>query len=183
MRPPRTALVLTLATIAAFVLAAPANAAISDVTKLFDPAVHLVREKPKFADAVMLEAEGTPAGVDPVREAAAITHWRFIFDNQATKDSPFASVKLAYRDRGGFAAPKGNREPFLEDRRIGKAPKMTLRRAVARLRAAGFKRSFFAVTLRRPLGPQATPPLYIFTLGNDRFVAVNTKTGKATELR
>jgi hypothetical protein len=50
------------------------------------------------------------------------------------------------------------------------------------LREAGFRRAFFGVTLRSPLGPKTTPPLYIFTLGNDRFVAVNTKNGKVAEL-
>lgn len=175
--------VLLTALLAALLLAAPAGAAKGkDVTKLFGKALDIVRSDSEFAKAVVLEAEGLPKGDRKVRRAGAIVRWRFVFDNQKTRGSGFASVTLKHRTPGGFGKPKGFEEPFLEDRVIRKAPKMTLRKAVRQLRDAGFGQAFDGVTLRRPLGPKATPPLYIFTLGNDRYVAVNAKSGKVAEL-
>ncbi len=48
--------------------------------------------------------------------------------------------------------------------------------AIALLEDAGYDDGFVNVTLRDPLGPDPTPPLYIFGTDNG-FVAVNTKTG------
>jgi hypothetical protein len=179
-RPTITALATTI--LASLLLAAPAGAAKSkDVTKLFDPALRIVRAEPDFAKAVVLEAEGLPKGNDPVRRAGQLVRGQFVFDNQKTKGSDFRSVTLKHTPRG-FGKPKGHESPFLEDRVIAKAPKMTLKDAVKLLREAGFHQAFFGVTLRSPLGPKTTPPLYLFTLGNARFVAVNTKNGKVAEL-
>jgi hypothetical protein len=58
---------------------------------------------------------------------------------------------------------------------------MTLAQAVTRLRAAGYRQGFNAVTLRNPLGPKRSNPLYIFTVST-KFVAVNTVTGKVSVL-
>ena len=41
---------------------------------------------------------------------------------------------------------------------------------------------FFNVTLRDPLGPTASKPLYIFGFANGEFVAVNTVTDKVAPL-
>jgi hypothetical protein len=58
---------------------------------------------------------------------------------------------------------------------------MTMKEAVSLLDDAGYDDGFSAVTLRAPLGPKATAPLYIFSVGND-FVGVNTKTRKVKQL-
>jgi hypothetical protein len=179
----RSTLVALGAALICLALVAPANAAKGkDVTKLFDQALRIVRSHEDFAKAVTLEAEGLPKGDDPVRRAAGIVRWRFVYDNQSTKGSDSKSVTLRYRKPGGFGKPKGNPSPFLEDVAIKKAPKMTLREAVARLRDAGLDDGFYGVTLRRPLGPQNNAPMYIFTLGNGNYAAVNTKTGEVFQL-
>jgi hypothetical protein len=175
--------VLAATLIAALVLSAPAGAAKpKDVTKLFDRALKIVRADDDFAKAVTLEAEGLPKGDDPVRRAAGIVRWRFVYDNQKTTGTEFKSVTLRYRKPGGFGRPKGFESPFLEDVAIKRAPKMKLREAVALMREAGIDDAFFGVTLRRPLGPDSTPPLYIFTLGNGEYVSVNTRTGEVQQL-
>ena len=156
-------------------LAVPATTGAKDVTKLFDRAVAKVTSKPDFESAVMLEADGTPKGSKPVDGAAQITNWRFVFDNQGTRGSDFASVTIDWEKGEGFGKPDGNPSPFLEDLPLKKAPKMTLKEAVELLDDAG-THEFFNVTLRRPLGPERVPPLYIFGVDGG-FIAVNTKTG------
>ena len=163
------------------VLALPASAGAKDVTKLFDRAVAKVHSKPGFEDAVMLEADGTPDGRKPVNGAAQITNWRFVFDN-TTPGSEFASVTIDWHRGEGFEAPVGHESPFLEDLRIKRAPRMTLRRAIELLGDTG-THEFRNVTLRRPLGPERTAPLYIFGVENGRFIAVNTKTGDVEPIR
>ena len=155
-------------------LVAPAQAD-RDVTILFDRALEKVRANPEFADAVMLEADGRPSGDGPVEGAARINRWRFVLSNP-TRGSEFASVTINWTRSDGFGSPKGHPSPFLEDLVIKRAPKMTLKEAVARLRDTG-THEFRNVTLRRPLGPERTPPLYIFGVENGQFIAVNTKTG------
>jgi hypothetical protein len=59
---------------------------------------------------------------------------------------------------------------------------MTLKEAVALLEDAGYEDGFSNVTLRRPLGPKAIPPLYIFGVAEGGFVGVNTKTEKVKPL-
>jgi hypothetical protein len=87
---------------------------------------------------------------------------------------------VTYED-GKFGRVVGHESPFLEDVEITEPPDMTLKRAVSLLDHAGYRDGFSAVTLRAPLGPKTTPPLYIFTVGHD-FVGVNTKTGKVKPL-
>jgi hypothetical protein len=157
-------------------LAVPAATSAKDITKLFDRAVAKVTSDPDFADAVMLEADGTPDGHDAVDGAAQITNWRFVFDNQATEGSDSASVTIDWQRGKGFGKPDGNPSPFLEDLPIKRAPKMSLKKAITLLRDSGTQ-EFENVTLRRPLGPERTPPLYIFGVENGQFIAVNTKTG------
>ena len=82
----------------------------------------------------------------------------------------------------GFVRIKGYEDPFLGDLPMPGIPKMALRQAIGLLKDAGYKGGFFGVTLRRPLEQQKLPPQYIFTLGDDRYVAVDTKTGKVTPL-
>jgi hypothetical protein len=156
-------------------LAIPAQTSAKDVTKLFDQAVQKVRANPDFADAVVLEADGLPAGKGAIERASQIGRWRFVFDN-STPGSDSASVTIDWKRGEGFSKPDGNPSPLLDDVEIRKAPKMTLREAVNLLEAGGTKQ-FDNVTLRRPLGPESTPPLYIFGLASGKFVAVNTKTG------
>lgn len=111
-----------------------------------------------------------------------MVRWKFVYDNQDTAGSEFKSVTLKHRRPGGFGKPKGFESPFLEDLALKKAPKLTLRQAVALLRDAGINQAFFGVTLRKPLGPQSTAPLYIFTLGDGSYAAVNTRTGEVQQL-
>ena len=169
----RRAALGALVLVAALAAAAPASA--KDVSKLFDRAGVLVRGNPDFTGAVMLEAQGTPSGKGSVDGAAQVTNWTFVFDNQRTQGSDFASVTIDWERGEGWSKPDGNPSPFLEDLPIKRAPKMTLRRAVELLAEAG-THDFRNVTLRRPLGPERTPPLYIFGT-DDGFIAVNTKTG------
>ncbi|MBA3718111.1 MAG: hypothetical protein H0W87_07800 [Actinobacteria bacterium] len=164
---------------AALVLAAPAFAgwgATLDITGLIKKTTTLVRSKPQFEKAVLLEADGNPKS-GKVTTAAAITRWRIVYQNQTTKGSKFASafVKIVNGHPGKVV---GVKEPFLEDRNISTVPKMTLAMAVTKLRNAGHKEGFGTVTLRYPLGPGFSEPLYIFSFGSGEYWTVGTKTGK-----
>ena len=57
-------------------IAATATAANTDVTVLFDRAVAKVHKNPDFAKAVLLEADGSPAGKGAVTRTSQITRWR-----------------------------------------------------------------------------------------------------------
>jgi hypothetical protein len=164
-----------------FVLAAATRQpAIPDVTKLFGRAVQIVRgtSRPKYARAVVLEADGYTRGGKKVTSATGVVKWRFVFDNQSS-GSRFASATIFYGPPPAkFGRVRGNRSPFVEDVRIPRAPKMTLAEAVARLKQGGFTRGFSNVTLRNPLGPKRLHPLYIFGIGGGEFVAVDTVTKK-----
>ncbi len=103
-----------------------------------------------------------------------------MFDNQPS-GSRFSSATIVYGPQ--FAKIKGYRQPFLEDLPLSKAPKMTLAAAVARLKQAGFTKGFFNVTVRKPLAPTRLNPLYIFTVGAGRFVAVDTVTKRVQRFR
>ena len=167
-----------------------ASRPIPDVTVLFGRAVNKVRntKKPTFARAVVLEADGLTRGskCNPlgcgggraVSTAAGIVGWRFVFDNQPSR-TRFRSATLFYGPAPkGFGPVKGFLSPFVEDVIITKAPNMTLPRAVTLLRRAGYRRSFFNVTLRNPLGPKTSShALYIFGFANG-FVDVDTVTGR-----
>jgi hypothetical protein len=172
--------VLRRSLLAALVLliAVPASAQAGgrDVSVLFHRAVLKVQRHADFADAVVLEADGAPKGRGAIDGAAQIERWLFVFQN-TTEGSEFASVTIAWRRGEGFAQPKGHRSPFLEDVPIKKEPKMSVNDALDLMDEAGFGREFFNVVLRRPLGPERTPPLYIFEVAQGTFVAVNTKTG------
>jgi hypothetical protein len=187
-----TALAAVLATVASTgVLAADAaRQPIRDVTVLFGRAVTKIRNthKPTFARAVVLEADGLTRGskCNPigcgggraVSSAAGIVGWRFVFDNQPSR-TRFRSATLFYGPSPKrFGPVKGYVSAFVEDVIIRKAPRMTLSRAVTLLRRAGYRKPFFNVTLRNPLGPKPmTHPLYIFGFANG-YVDVDTVTGR-----
>jgi len=161
-------------------LAAPAPAArrTPDVIKLFARARRIVRATPQLSRAIPLEADGTPAR-GQATTAADIDRWRFVFDNQTTPHSRFRTAFIRFRQRR-FGKPRGVRPVFVEDQRLQPLPRMTLANAVARLRGAGYGAPFVAVTLRFPLGPSFTEPLYIFAFGptvSTAFVGVGTRTG------
>jgi len=161
------------------------RATIPDVTVLFGRAVHVVRRtsRPTFARAVVLEVDGVTRGGKKVTTAAGIIEWRFVFDNQLSR-SRFSSATIVYGPRPAkFGKVNGYRQPFLEDLRLSKAPKMTLAAAVARLKQAGFSKGFFNVTLRKPVARRRLNPLYIFTIGAGRFVAVDTVTKRVQRFR
>jgi hypothetical protein len=150
-----------------------------DVTKLFGRAlatVHATR-RPLFARAQVYEVDGITADGRSARSASAITRWRFVFDNFPSK-SRFDSATLTWTRGAGFGRVIGITSPFLEDLVIPRAPKMTLAKAVIRLRRAGITTPFKAVTLRRPVGPHDRSTQYFFGLSNGRYVSVDTRTGR-----
>ena len=55
---------------------------------------------------------------------------------------------------------------------------MTLVQAVRLLHRAKYTKKFFNVTLRKPIGPKSTHPLYIFGFAGPKFVAVDAVTKK-----
>jgi hypothetical protein len=172
---------LALGAVLALSAAAERPASAPSVKRLFRGAVQRVRANPKFARAVMLEVDGKTRNDQGVRGAGGIVKFRFVFDNQDTRRSPFASAFVHYGPPPkGYAAVHGVKSPFLEDRRIPHPPKMTLKRAVKLLRAAGYRDKFSNVTLRKPLTQRLhTHPLYIFGFGRgmQSYIAVDTKTG------
>ena len=171
--------------VAAVLVAAPAYAGLSmgsstDVTTLVKQALVKLHANPQFKKAVLLEADGTPKS-GKVTTAAGITRWRLVFQNQTTKGSKYRSAFVKVAD-GKLGHIVGVKAPFLEDRNIAPVPKMTLATAVRKVRAAGHTKPFGAVTLRYPLGPGFSEPLYIFGYGSGEYWAVGTKTGKVRRM-
>jgi hypothetical protein len=147
---------------------------------LFRRAGHIVRGRVQFLGASPLEADGSPSS-GAAMTAADVDRWRFVFDNQRTPGSRFRTAIVRYR-KGRFGRVKGVKPTFLEDNRISPLPEMALDDAVARLRDAGFADPFSTVTLRFPLGPSFSEPLYIFEFDGGSFVGVGTKTGTVAPL-
>jgi hypothetical protein len=172
--------VAALALAAATACGGGGSSSTTDITELVGQATTKIRSSPEFKDAVLLEADGTPTS-GTVTTADGITRWRIVFQNQTTKGSKYRSVFINATD-GKLGEPVGNTQPFLEDVDINTVPSMTLADAVEKLRAAGHKEPFGAVTLRFPLGPGFDQPLYIFGFGSGEFWAVETKTGEVKSL-
>jgi hypothetical protein len=150
---------------------------IPGVTILAQRATNLLHSQAAFHKAVLLEAEGTPKNPKlPTKSAAGISTWRFVFDNQPT-GGKYKSVSITAR-RGILGTPKGNTSVFGQDKDINTIPNMLLTRAVQLLKAKGYRRGFFAVTLRWPNYPNVNSPEYIFALVGRKIVAVDTDTGK-----
>lgn len=155
-----------------------------ELGKLFERAVSIVHgtNRPTYAKARMLEADGAPTNGKLATSAADIVKWYFVLDNQPS-ESAYATATIKYLAGSGFKQVVGHRAVYTEDLVIPKAPKMTLEQAVARLRRAGQKAGFSAVVLRNPLGPSTnSKPLYVFTMANGSFYGVNTVTGKVAPL-
>jgi hypothetical protein len=170
---------------AALLIAAPAFAGLSmgsstDVTTLVKRALVKLHAKAQFKKALLLEADGTTKS-GKTTTAAGIKKWRLVFQNQTTKGSKYASAVVRVTN-GKLGKIVGVKEPFVEDRNIKPVPKMTLATAVAKVRKAGLKDGFGAVTLRYPLGPGFHEPLYIFSFGSGEYWSVGTKTGKVKPL-
>jgi hypothetical protein len=168
--------VVSVALVAAVPVLAGSMNPTPDITILAKKATTKIRMDPRFKKAVLLEADGTPKS-GRVTTAAGITKWRLVFDNQSTKHFKFRSAFMTVND-GRFGKPVGKKAPFVEDQRINPIPKMTLATAVAKLRKAGHRKAFGAVTLRYPLGPGFHETLYIFGFGSGKYWSVGTKTGK-----
>jgi len=159
-------------------VARPADAAsktVPSVQALFRRAGHIVRGRVQFLGASPLEANGRPSS-GTATTAAEVDRWRFVFDNQRTPGSRFRTAIVRY-GRGRFGPVKGRRPAFLEDNRLSPLPEMMLVNAIARLREAGFQSPFSSVTLRFPLAPSSSEPLYIFGFADGSFIGVGTKTG------
>jgi hypothetical protein len=173
----------TVAAGVALVFAVPAFAGYGggpDVTVLIRQATKLVRAKSGFSKAVLLEADGTTTNGKKVTVESGITKWRFVFNNQTTPGFKFRSAYVN-RTSGHFGTVVAVKQPFVEDRNIVTPPTMTLTRAIAKLRAAGYTSGFSNVTLRWPLNPGNKETLYIFGFGSSAKhpnVSVGTKTGK-----
>jgi hypothetical protein len=175
----------------AIVLAVPEPAAAATASKrtpgvlvLFAQARRLVRKNRQLSRAIPLEADGTPSKGEATT-AADIDRWRFVFDNPLTPRSSFQSAFIIYRSHR-FGRPIGVRSAFVGDRPLRVLPKMILKRAIAKLRAAGYPDPFFAVNLRFILAPAFTEPLYIFgfhTGAGSSFVGVGTKTGSVAPIQ
>jgi hypothetical protein len=163
------------------------------VTTLFRRAVTIVRatQRPRFAKAVVLEADGITRGGGcnlqgcfggrGVSSAAGVIAWRFVFNNQATRQK-IRSATIYYGPAPKqFGRLTGYTAPFLDDVDIPKAPRMTLTQAVALVRRAGHRGKFFDVTLRNPLGTKRLNPMYIFGFAG-AFVGVDTVTKKVRPL-
>ena len=132
------ALVASIALAGALALPAAADygGPLPSFRNLFHGAVDKVRAKPDFSKAVMLEADGKTKG-HGVKHARGIVRVRFVFDNQVTRGSKFASAYVNYGPPPSlFGKVHGVKSPFLEDRRIPHPPKMTLKKAVRLLRGA-----------------------------------------------
>ncbi len=160
------------------------------MTTLFRRALHRVQhaDHGTFSNSAVLEADGvthgghcTDQGCTTGRSAAnaaGVVEWRFVLQND-TPDSPEKSAVVVYRPwPKGFGGVVGNPPPIFEDVPLHKAPKMTLVRAISRLRRAGHHARFVAVTLRNPLGAKPVNPLYIFGFAHKPSVGVDTVTGK-----
>jgi hypothetical protein len=169
--------------VAAFPASAASAPTTPDVTVLFQRAVKLVHNtsRPTFAHAVMYEADGLTRGGRGTIRASGIVSWRFVLRNSTGR---YASVTVSYGPPPKrFGQVVGHTSPFLEDVVIRRAPKLTLGQAVARLRQAGHRKPFFNVTLRNPLGPKRSNPLYIFGFGSGRFIAVDTVTKRVRPIQ
>jgi hypothetical protein len=185
--------IVALSACLAIVLAVPEPAAAANRSKrtpgvlvLFAQARRFVRKNRQLSRAIPLEADGTSSKGEATT-AADINRWRFVFDNQSTPKSSFRSAFITYRSHR-FGRPTGVRDEFLGDRRLRVLPRMILRTAIAKLRAAGYQDPFFAVNLRFPLDPAFTEPLYIFGFnGGPRpprlFVGVGTRTGSVAPIQ
>jgi hypothetical protein len=158
-----------------------ASAPSPDITTLIKQAVAKIRKDAQFKRAVLLEADGSPKS-GAVTSAAGITRWRIDFQNQTTKGSKYRSAYVIVKN-GKIGKPVGVRQAFVEDRNINVVPKMTLALAVSKLRKAGHKQAFVAVTLRYPLGPGFHEPLYIFGFRSGTYWSVGTRTGKVKPLQ
>ncbi len=154
-----------------------------DVTTLIGPATTRVRatNKSQFGRDVLYEADGATRAGKPVSTAAGIVSWKFVFDG--TPGSKYQSAFLTYGPAPKkFGKVVGVKSPFLEDVAIPRAPTMTVAQALVRVRKAGYRKGFSGVTLRNPLGPRKSNPLYIFTFA-PKFIAVDTVTGKVSVLK
>jgi hypothetical protein len=153
-----------------------ASKTVPSVQALFRRAGSIVRNRVQFLGASPLEAKGVPSS-GTATTAADVDRWRFVFDNQRTAGSRFRTAIVRYR-RGRFGPVNGRRPAFsLDDNRLSPLPEMSLDDAVAHLRDAGFGSSFTSVTLRFPLGPPSSEPLYIFGFADGSSIGVGTKTG------
>jgi hypothetical protein len=164
---------------------ASGNRSIPDVQQLYRSATLRVRhaEHGLLAKAVLYEADGSAAGRHGVSTAAGITRWRFVFDN-STPGSPYAFATVHYGPPPkAYGQVSVYKTPFLEDFRMNRAPKISLRQAVALLHRARERGRFTSVTLRDPVGPPFDGPRYIFAFvksGTVRYISVSATTGKIT---
>ena len=124
-------------------------------------------------------------------EALSITPLAKFYEASATKNengikSVFqgdknSTILVAVTDQGKMTSKVVN-SPFLDDEVIHLPVKMTLEEAEQLLLDAGYgtgvegEADWSVVVLRRPLGPQETPALYIFTTSKG-YVSVNTLNG------
>ena len=92
---------------------------------------------------------------------------------------PSVSVKVTEH---GKTIVKKQSEPWMECVVIELPLKMTLEEAEAKLADSKYAGTWSQVSVRSPLGPIEYPALYIFTVDNIGWIAVNTITGKVFQL-
>jgi len=83
---------------------------------------------------------------------------------------------------GGKTIVKKQSSPWLECVVIKLPLKMTLEEAEEKLTKSQYAGTWSQVSVRSPLGPISYPALYIFTVENVGWVAVNTITGEVFQL-
>jgi len=136
-------------------------------------AVRIVTEK--YPHAKLYEADGKASA--PTTDPAKIDQLRVVFQNSGN-----STVIITETSYGEFGAPVEIPHPWAEDVVIAWPVKMDLAKANELKEAAGFKNPYNNVTLRNPLGPVRSNPLFIFgTAPPNPYVFVDTVTGKVTQ--
>ena len=93
----------------------------------------------------------------------------------------YPSVAVTVTDDGKTKVIKQS-EPWMECVVIRLPLKMTLGEAETKLMDSKYSGKWLEVVVRSPLGPVSYPALYIFTVENTGWVAVNTITGEVFQL-
>ena len=96
-------------------------------------------------------------------------------------NASYPSVAVTVTDDGKTKVIKQS-EPWLECVVIRLPLKMTLEEAETKLMDSKYAGKWSEVVVRSPLGPVSYPALYIFTVENTGWVAVNTITGEVFQL-
>jgi hypothetical protein len=136
-------------------------------------AVRIVTEQ--YPQAELYEAEGV-ASSGPTTDPNRIDRMLVVFWNPGN-----TTVIIKSTVWGEFAPPVVHHQPWLGDLVIEWPVQMDLPRANALKNAAGYTGPYTTVTLRNPLGPESSNPLFIFgSEASQPYIFVDTVTGQVT---